>query len=110
MLRQSWEFAWALCLLLLQFPIVPASPENVQLEIDTGVWMPFLAASNAFDADGFLAVLSKDVVRVSPDARQVDGLARYQSDIREGFQRRDVPGSGTDAASRAEALMWETLT
>jgi len=46
-----------------------------------------LAASDAFDAERFLAVQSKDLVRVAPDSKEVYGLARYQTEIREGFPR-----------------------
>lgn len=66
---------------------VTAAAQDAQLEIEKDVWIPFLAASSAFDADGFLAVQAKDLVRVSTDARQVYGLARYQTEIRDGFRR-----------------------
>lgn len=70
----------------------PATPprvadETLQRQIDAELWIPFLAASNAFDADGFLAAQSKDVVRIAPDANQIYGLARYETEIREGFKR-----------------------
>ena len=76
----------ALGLLLVLAASVGASDE-VQRQIDRELWIPFLAASNAFDAGGFLAAQSKDMVRVSPDSGEVYGLARYQSEIREGFAR-----------------------
>jgi ketosteroid isomerase-like protein len=71
--------------LLLSWP--PLAPEDVQRQIDREVWIPFLAASNAFDTDGFLAVQSRGMIRVSPDSKEVYGLSRYQSEIREGFAR-----------------------
>lgn len=60
---------------------------EVQSQIETDVWRPLLAASNAFDADRFLAVQSSDLVRVALDARQVYGLAQYEREIRDGFAR-----------------------
>lgn len=57
------------------------------MQIEADVWIPFLAASDAFDADRFLAVQSRDLVRVSTDAKRVYGLARYETEIREGFRR-----------------------
>jgi ketosteroid isomerase-like protein len=72
-------------LFLLGAPGVRA--ETVQAEIDREIWIPFMAASNAFDADGFLAVQSKDLVRVATDAKEVYGLQRYENEIRDGFKR-----------------------
>lgn len=60
---------------------------EVQSQIETDVWRPLLAASNTFDADGFLAIQSSDLVRIALDARQVYGLAQYEKEIRDGFAR-----------------------
>ena len=46
-----------------------------------------LAPSNSFDAEGFLAVQSRDLVRVSVDTKEVYGLQRYATEIRAGFSR-----------------------
>jgi ketosteroid isomerase-like protein len=66
---------------------VHAADESVERSIDRDVWIPFLSASTAFDADGFLAVQSPDVVRVSPDTKEVYGRSRYEREIRDGFRR-----------------------
>jgi ketosteroid isomerase-like protein len=72
---------------LLCLGIATAQEYSAQREIDEHVWRPFMAASNSFDAEKFLAVQSKDMVRVAPDAKQVYGLERYAREIREGFER-----------------------
>jgi ketosteroid isomerase-like protein len=64
-----------------------AQDASVQQEIDEQVWRPFMAASNRFDADKFLSVQSKDLVRVAPDQKEVYGHERYAREIREGFER-----------------------
>jgi ketosteroid isomerase-like protein len=56
-------------------------------QIETEVWLPLLRASNAFDAEGFLAVYSKELVRVALDAGDVYGFPRYETEIRDGFAR-----------------------
>ena len=66
--------------------------DDTQLQIERDVWIPLFAASNAFDAEGFLALQSKDMVRVSVDSKEVYGLARYQTEIREGFERARARG------------------
>jgi ketosteroid isomerase-like protein len=72
-------------------PSEPASDtstgDSVALEIESQVWIPLLTASNRFDAEGFLAVQSRDLVRIAPDAKLVYGLERYAAEIRAGFQR-----------------------
>ena len=60
---------------------------DVAREIDRQVWLPMLAASNAFDAAGFLAVQSPDLVRVSVDSNEIYGLDRYRSELVAGFAR-----------------------
>ena len=76
-----------LCLLLISSIVVPVAAQDIQSQIDRDVWIPLFNASNAFDADAFLAVQSRDMVRVSVDSKEVYGLARYQSEIRKGFKR-----------------------
>jgi ketosteroid isomerase-like protein len=73
--------------LLLACCTAPATAEDLHLLIEKDVWIPLLAASNAFDAERFLAVQSRDLVRVSTDSGEVYGLARYEREIRDGFQR-----------------------
>lgn len=85
--RRTW-----FCLVLITFFGVRADAEDIQLQIDRDVWIPLFTASNAFDAEAFLTLQSRDVVRVSVDSKDVSGLARYQSEIREGFKRAKERG------------------
>jgi ketosteroid isomerase-like protein len=90
----------------------PAQEEQRQIEND--VWIPLMRASVAFDAEGFLAVQSKDLVRVSVDAGEVYGLDRYQREIREGFPRARARGITRQNEVRflqrvaSDSLAWET--
>lgn len=64
-----------------------AVENDVAREIDAQVWIPMLAASDRFDAEGFLAVQSPDLVRVSIDRNEVYGLDRYSRELVAGFAR-----------------------
>ncbi|HEX6729436.1 MAG TPA: DUF4440 domain-containing protein [Pyrinomonadaceae bacterium] len=82
------RFLPLLGLLLIFCPVgTQALIQSEQQQIEKDIWIPFLTASNAFDANGFLAVQSDDFVRVAVDRKEVYGLARYRSEIREGFVR-----------------------
>jgi uncharacterized protein (TIGR02246 family) len=73
--------------LILALTSAARAENTLYAEIERDVWVPFMAASNAFDAEGFLAVQSKDLVRVAADQNDVYGLDRYAREIRDGFQR-----------------------
>lgn len=60
---------------------------DVTREIDAQVWVPMLRASDQFDAEGFLAVQSAELIRVSVDRNEVYDLDRYAGEIRAGFAR-----------------------
>lgn len=75
------------CLSVLSAGASQGLAPDVEREIDAQVWIPMLAASNSFDADGFLAVQSRDLVRVSVDTKEVYGQERYATEIRAGFRR-----------------------
>lgn len=90
-LTRLFPVSSVLCLLLVS-DVVRAADNDIQSQIEQDVWLPLLAASNAFDAEAFLAVQSRDMVRVAIDSREVYGLARYQSEIRAGFQRAKERG------------------
>jgi ketosteroid isomerase-like protein len=77
-----------------------AAGDPVQADIDRDVWLPFMAASDAFNAEGFLAVQSKDLVRVAVDQREVYGLDRYAGEIREGFKRARERGLNRTSEAR----------
>jgi ketosteroid isomerase-like protein len=88
--------------------------QEVQRQIEHDVWIPLMRASVAFDAEGFLAVQSRDLVRVSVDAGEVYGLDRYQREIREGFPRARARGITRQNEIRflrriaSDSLGWET--
>jgi ketosteroid isomerase-like protein len=94
-----WFAATALLSVLLASAV--AQQTSAQQEIDEHVWRPFMAASNDFDADKFLSVQSKDLVRVAPDRSEVYGLDRYAREIRAGFQRaRERKGLSRESEMR----------
>lgn len=79
--------ASALIVTLAAGGAAPVGASDVPREIDRQVWIPLLAASNQFDAEGFLAVQSADLVRVSVDTSEIYGLDRYRRELVEGFAR-----------------------
>ncbi|HET9274523.1 MAG TPA: DUF4440 domain-containing protein [Gemmatimonadales bacterium] len=82
-------------------PVAQEAPSReVEVQIEKDVWIPLFAASAAFDADGFLAVQSRDLVRVSVDAKEVYGLDRYATEIREGFRRAKARGITRSSEAR----------
>lgn len=89
------------------------APE-VRRQIENDVWIPLMRASVAFDAEGFLAVQSNDLIRVSVDAGEVYGRDRYQREIREGFPRARARGITRKNEIRflqrlaSDSLAWET--
>lgn len=69
-------------------PVLAQTPAaEIEREIDEQVWGPLLRASDNFDAEGFLAVHSPDLIRVSVDRNIVHGFARYSAEIRAGYPR-----------------------
>lgn len=80
------------CILLIAFLVAGVSAQDVALQIERDVWIPLLAASGSFDADAFLALQSRDLVRISVDSNEVYGLSRYQKEIRDGFPRAKARG------------------
>ena len=79
-----------LLLLAAAHPFAVASdpaPDELRRQIDDDVWRPFLAASSSFDAEGFLAVQSPDLVRISEATGEIHGLDHYAASISQGFRR-----------------------
>ena len=64
-----------------------AAQNDLQIEIERDVWNPLFKASNLFDAEGFLSVQSRDLVRISLDLKEIYGLDRYRREITVGFKR-----------------------
>lgn len=83
----------ALSMIVSLFPVsAKAQNANEQLQIERDVWIPFFAASNKFDAEGFLAICSEDLIRIGVDQKEVFGFERYANQIREGFKRAKERG------------------
>lgn len=83
--RQTFKICG--CILFVAFLVSGVSAQDVELQIERDVWIPLLAASDSFDADAFLALQSRDLIRISVDSNEVYGLSRYQKEIRDGFPR-----------------------
>ena len=48
-----------------------AQSDSLQKQINEQVWKPFISTFNSGDDEGFKAVHSKDVIRVSQDSKQI---------------------------------------
>lgn len=69
-----------------------ACAQDVQKEINEQVWKPFVQAFSQGDADGFLAVHSKDVIRSPRDSKKVFGWTAYLDQQRSSDQRAKDAG------------------
>ena len=54
-----------------------AQSDSLQRQINEQVWKPFISTFNSGDDEGFKAVHSKDVIRVSQDSKQILGYDQY---------------------------------
>jgi ketosteroid isomerase-like protein len=61
--------------------------QDIEKEINEQLWKPFLKASTEFDGDGFMALQSKDLIRISLDRKDIHGYAPYEEGIIPGFKR-----------------------
>jgi hypothetical protein len=67
--------------------------QDYRKEINDQVWKPFIQTFNNFDAAGFLAVHSKDVVRSSRDSKSILNWEEYLKQQKAGDQRSMERGS-----------------
>jgi ketosteroid isomerase-like protein len=67
-----------------------AFAQNAQNEINEQVWKPFIRAYDALDADAFLALHSKEVVRAPRDDGRVMAYDEYASVIASGDQNAKI--------------------
>lgn len=58
-----------------------AQKDSLLQQIDTQVWVPFIAAFNSGDDKAFRLVHSKDIVRVERDNRNIYGYEQYFQEI-----------------------------
>ncbi len=69
-----------LLLLLLLFPAT-IKAQHLQQEINMQVWKPFMTAYQSFDTEKFMALHTKDVVRIPRDQKQIFTFADYKKNI-----------------------------
>ncbi|MEO7990635.1 MAG: nuclear transport factor 2 family protein [Chryseolinea sp.] len=62
-------------------------------EINDQVWKPFIQTFNTFDAAGFLAVHSKDVIRSSRNSKEILNWEEYLKQQKAGDQQSIERGS-----------------
>ena len=66
--------------------------QEAQQEINTQVWKPFVEHFNNRNADGFLAVHSRDVVRAPRDSKTIFGWNEYLKQQQVGNERGKASG------------------
>lgn len=85
-----------LCFALLALTTSVLSQEtNFQKEINDQVWRPFIKTYNAYDTEGFMAIHTKDVIRINRDGRSIrigqeysDGMLQSNNrSLKNGAQR-----------------------
>jgi len=62
---------------LCSFQFAYSQSDSLQKQINEQVWKPFISTFNSGDDEGFKAVHSKDVIRVSQDSKQILGYDQY---------------------------------
>ena len=60
---------------------------QAEQEINDQVWFPFMQTYDGFDAEGFMAIHTEDVVRVSRDGRNIRIGDEYGESVRKGNAR-----------------------
>ena len=76
-------------LLLLNLLILPAFSQEIQKEINEQVWKPFIKTYNAHDTEGFMALHSKDLIRVPRDGKSIRDYEAYKKGNEEGARRNE---------------------
>ncbi|GLZ34175.1 hypothetical protein Lesp02_63620 [Lentzea sp. NBRC 105346] len=57
----------------------------MQQELNDQIWHPFINAYSACDAEKFLALYSRDLIRAGGPAKQIIGYDQYAKEIEEWF-------------------------
>lgn len=70
------QFAICISFLFLSSACI-CQADSLQQQINTQVWKPFIFAFDTRDDDGFQAVHSKEVIRVSQDDKHIFGYEEY---------------------------------
>lgn len=64
-------------------------------ELNRDIWIPFMEAYAAGDADKYLALHTADFIRAQGDGQNTNDLAGYSTGVRAGFQRGKEQGGKT---------------
>lgn len=79
----------------------PPDPLPARLaELNRDVWVPFAKAYAMNDAEGYLRLHTKDLIRVAAQGKSVQDLAGYTEGVRKGFEKRKADGSKAEIAFR----------
>ena len=70
-----------LLIAILLAPIVSFTQNTTRKAINDQVWKPFIQNFNSGNTDGFMAVHSKDLVRVPRDAKTLSDFGQYRRQI-----------------------------
>jgi ketosteroid isomerase-like protein len=74
-----------LALIILTLSCIDAFAQDVQREIDQQVWKPFQEALMNQDVEKFIALHSKDVVRVEENSGKTFNLEQYEKRAQESW-------------------------
>lgn len=84
--RRSLPLSMASFTALLLIFVQAGWTQDLRADIERDVWIPLFKGSDSFDAELFLSVQSKDLVRVAVDQKLAYGFTRYSKEIRDGFR------------------------
>lgn len=88
------------CMAILLFANIQILAQETQQEIDEQVWLPFIETYNAFDAEGFNALHTEDVLRAGPWGILLGD--EYRENIRKNTARAKSAGDQRSIAFRFE--------
>lgn len=82
---------------------------NLQKEINEQVWRPFIKTYNAYDTEGFMAIHTKDVIRISRDGKNIWIGEEYHESMRQNQEqslksnlKRDISFTFLERIARPE--------
>ena len=77
-----------LLMVLLFCQFTSAQIDSLQKQINEQVWKPFISSFNSGNDEGFKAVHSKDVIRVSQDSKQIFDYDQYFKKMPDSVQAK----------------------
>ena len=75
-------------IVVLSFQCTSAQSDSLQKQINEQVWKPFISSFNSGNDEGFKAVHSKDVIRVSQDSKQIFDYDQYFKKMPDSVQAK----------------------